>query len=208
MLKFVSDGPDGSKLVFIGLTEGNLNKFLDEEDTYIPVDLRELGVTDRDIKVMIFGGRFTESEYMERMMKRGALGPQTKISIDPDTLPDQPPPRTDDVVETIIVRVPPEMQFDQGNVHDLGPVVQEKLRNLAMRQIMDMKFPPGVSKLELQQITWILTSSADEVASMKPPHDCAACREAMARAAAELRQKPEQWMAIGRVEYRRVFGNE
>lgn len=202
MLKFTTTAKDGSRLVMLGLTEENMKNLL--KDKPIIVDLRELGIeTDPAVQVAIFGGS-SETEMMEPFMKAGMIGPETDVQIDPRSIPDHAP---EDIVDTIILHVPAGVAdlLTPSNVAEAGPVLQKKLRELAMKQVMAQDMGPNIRKIELLQITWTITNNANDVAEMTPPHDCPSCREGLARAAEELRRDDSRPMAIGRLEYRKHF---
>jgi hypothetical protein len=72
MIKATVMGEDGRQLLVIGLSFGNLGKFIDEPgDTYIKIDGK---VMDLPIDVMIFSG-----ETEEDMAKLMPIGPDTKV---------------------------------------------------------------------------------------------------------------------------------
>jgi hypothetical protein len=82
MIKGVATDADGRQLLMIGLSFGNLDKFRElPGDTYIRIDGKEM---DLPIDVMIFSGE-TEA-HMHRLVA-GAIGPDTKIHIDPKLKP-------------------------------------------------------------------------------------------------------------------------
>jgi hypothetical protein len=71
---------NGRELLILGLSFGNLNKFLAEPgDTFIRIDGKEMGIS---MDVMIFSGK-TEADLAELMKE--SIGPNTKIHIDPVT---------------------------------------------------------------------------------------------------------------------------
>jgi hypothetical protein len=71
---------NGRELLILGLSFGNLNKFLAEPgDTFIRIDGKEMGIS---MDVMIFSGK-TEADLAELMKEN--IGPNTKIHIDPVT---------------------------------------------------------------------------------------------------------------------------
>jgi hypothetical protein len=76
MIKATGEGPNGRKMLFIGLSFGNLDKFRDSPlDTHILIDGRELGLPH---DVLIFSGR-SEAEMAE-IISHG-FGPNTKVNI-------------------------------------------------------------------------------------------------------------------------------
>jgi hypothetical protein len=69
---------NGRKILVIGLSFGNLDKFRAEPgDTYIAIDGREMGL---DLDVMIISGE-TEADIAETM--KGGIGPDTKVHVSP-----------------------------------------------------------------------------------------------------------------------------
>jgi hypothetical protein len=78
MIKALATGPDGKKLLVIGLSFGNLDKFRREPlHTHITIKGDEIGLP---IDVIIMSGR-TEVEMGEFMSN--FIGPDTLIHIDP-----------------------------------------------------------------------------------------------------------------------------
>jgi hypothetical protein len=78
MIKAYGTMPDGRKVLMIGLSFGNLDKFRAAPgDTYITIDGKQMGLP---IDVLIFSGE-TEA-HMQEMMA-GTIGPMTKVHIDP-----------------------------------------------------------------------------------------------------------------------------
>jgi hypothetical protein len=78
MIKATAIGPNDEKILYIGLSFGNLDKFRAQPlDTVIKIEGKEVGC-DHDI--LIFSGA-TEEQMMD-MMTSG-IGPQTKLHIDP-----------------------------------------------------------------------------------------------------------------------------
>lgn len=74
MLKATATGPDGRSLLVIGLSFGNLGKFIDEPGrTMIRVDGEEMGLP---VDVLLFSGE-TEAEMHKTMA--GAIGPETVV---------------------------------------------------------------------------------------------------------------------------------
>jgi hypothetical protein len=72
MLKATATGPDGRSILVIGLSFGNLKKFLNEPGkTMIRVDGKEM---DLPVDVLMFSGE-TEADMQETMAE--AIGPQT-----------------------------------------------------------------------------------------------------------------------------------
>jgi hypothetical protein len=76
MIKAIADAPGGRKLLVIGLSYGNLDKFRAEPgDTFIRIDGAEMGLP---VDVMIFSGE-TEADCAELLA--GGIGPATKVHI-------------------------------------------------------------------------------------------------------------------------------
>jgi len=76
MIKAMATGPDGKKILVIGLSFGNLDKFRAEPgDTYIRIDGRELGLP---IDIMLISGE-TEAHMAETLA--GGIGPDTKVHV-------------------------------------------------------------------------------------------------------------------------------
>jgi hypothetical protein len=76
MIKATGQAPDGRKVLFVGLSYGNLDKFrAAPSDTYIRIDGRELNLP---IDVLIFSGR-TEAELTELLAT--GFGPDTKVQV-------------------------------------------------------------------------------------------------------------------------------
>jgi hypothetical protein len=79
MLKAIAKMDDKDVLI-LGLSFGNLNKFLAEPgDTFIKIDGKEIGIS---MDIIIFSGK-TEADLAESMKE--SIGPNTKINIDPVT---------------------------------------------------------------------------------------------------------------------------
>lgn len=75
MIKFTAMGKDGRKVLWLGLSFGNLKHFRDHPgDTFIKVDGTEFGV---DFDVLLFSGR-TEQEMMRDVADM--IGPNTKAT--------------------------------------------------------------------------------------------------------------------------------
>jgi hypothetical protein len=78
MIKAYGTMPDGRKVLMIGLSFGNLDRFRSQPgDTYITIDGKEMGLP---MDIMIFSGE-TEAHMAELM--KGTIGPHTKVHIDP-----------------------------------------------------------------------------------------------------------------------------
>ena len=78
MIKGTATGADGSQVLMIGLSFGNLRKFLAEPgETFIRINGKEMGLT---FDVLIFSG---ETEAHLHGMVAGSIGPDTKVHIDP-----------------------------------------------------------------------------------------------------------------------------
>jgi len=78
MIKATATGPNGEKVLYVGLSFGNLDKFRAQPlHTHIRISGKEVGC-DHDI--IIFSGT-TEQEMMDMMLD--GIGPQTKLNIDP-----------------------------------------------------------------------------------------------------------------------------
>jgi hypothetical protein len=76
MLKAIAKIDDKDLLV-LGLSFGNLNKFLAKPgDTFIKIDGKEMGI---NMDIIIFSGR-TEAHLVEIM--KDTIGPDTKVNID------------------------------------------------------------------------------------------------------------------------------
>jgi hypothetical protein len=77
MLKALSKQPNERKLLTIGLSFGNLDRFRAEPlDTFIRIDGREMGL---EIDVLIFSG---ETEAAMASLVEGSIGPDTVVHID------------------------------------------------------------------------------------------------------------------------------
>ena len=77
MIKAIAN-VNGRPTVMLGLSFRNLDKFRDEPgDTFIPIDGTEMGLS---FDIMIFSGE-TEAHLQDTI--QGAIGPHTKIHIDP-----------------------------------------------------------------------------------------------------------------------------
>jgi hypothetical protein len=69
---------DGRRVLMVGLSFGNLRRFLAEpEDTFIKIEGKEI---DLPFDVLIFSGE-TEA-HMQRLVMN-SIGPDTKVHIDP-----------------------------------------------------------------------------------------------------------------------------
>jgi hypothetical protein len=78
MIKATIDAPNGRKLLILGLSFANLDRFRAEpRDTMIKIDGKELGL---DIDVMIFSG---ETEALCAEVLEQSIGRATKILISP-----------------------------------------------------------------------------------------------------------------------------
>jgi hypothetical protein len=78
MMRATAHGPDGRKLLMVGLSFGNLDKFRAEPgETYVRIDGKEMGLP---IDVLIFSG---ETEAHMHTMMASAIGPDTKVHVDP-----------------------------------------------------------------------------------------------------------------------------
>jgi hypothetical protein len=78
MIKATLTQPSGRKLLMLGLSFGNLDKFRAEPgDTYIKIDGEAMGLS---IDVLIFSGE-TEAHMQHKMA--GGVGPHTQVHIDP-----------------------------------------------------------------------------------------------------------------------------
>ena len=74
MLKAVADGPGGRKLLVLGLSFANLDKFRSHPgDTMIRIDGREVGLP---VDIVIFSGE-TEARLAELV----PIGPDTKVHV-------------------------------------------------------------------------------------------------------------------------------
>lgn len=82
MIKFVATQPDGSKILFLGLSNDNLA--LLPHDRPICVDLAEVGLGGgQDLtQIVIFSGG-TEQEMMAQVVEAGLIRPDTTVTIDP-----------------------------------------------------------------------------------------------------------------------------
>jgi hypothetical protein len=75
MIKAIAEGPDGRKLLLIGLSFGNLDRFRAEPGkTMIKILGKETGLP---VDVLIFAGE-TEAKLAELV----PIGPETKITDD------------------------------------------------------------------------------------------------------------------------------
>lgn len=78
MLKAIATDGTGKKILVIGLSFGNLDKFRAEPgDTYIRIIGREVGLP---VDVMIISGE-TEAHMAETL--KGGIGPDTKVIVSP-----------------------------------------------------------------------------------------------------------------------------
>jgi len=78
MIKATATLPDGRSLMMIGLSFGNLGKFIDDPgDTYIRIDGKEMGLP---VDVLIFSGE-TEAHLTDLM--KGLINKDTIVHIDP-----------------------------------------------------------------------------------------------------------------------------
>ena len=78
MIKATIDAPNGRKLLILGLSFANLDRFRREpRDTMIKVDGKELGL---DIDVIIFSGE-TEAHCTEALEE--TLGAGTRVRVSP-----------------------------------------------------------------------------------------------------------------------------
>jgi hypothetical protein len=78
VIKAIASLPDGRKLLVVGLSFVNLDKFRAEPlDSFIRIDGKEIGL---GLDVMIFSGK-TEAELGHALS--GLIGPETKVHIDP-----------------------------------------------------------------------------------------------------------------------------
>lgn len=78
MIKATLTGPDGSKLLMIGLSFGNLDKFRAEPgDTFVKINGKAMGLP---IDVLIYSG---ETEAHCAKLLEGRIGPDTVMHIDP-----------------------------------------------------------------------------------------------------------------------------
>lgn len=76
MIKAIAIEPGGKRILVIGLSFGNLDKFRAEPgDTYIRLDGGELGLP---LDVMIISGE-TEAHLVKSI--EGGIGPHTKVTI-------------------------------------------------------------------------------------------------------------------------------
>jgi len=74
MIKATTTGPNGRKMLLIGLSFGNLDRFREQPgDTFIKIDGSEIGLP---IDVMIFSGE-TEADLAALV----PVGPETKVNI-------------------------------------------------------------------------------------------------------------------------------
>jgi hypothetical protein len=78
MIKAIASAPNGRKVLVIGLTFGNLDRFRAQpHDTNIRIDGKEIGLP---VDVMIFS---SESDAAAAHMMGEFIGPDTKVHIDP-----------------------------------------------------------------------------------------------------------------------------
>jgi hypothetical protein len=78
MIKATVETPDGRKLLIVGLSFANLDRFRAEpRDTMIKIDGKELGL---GVDVMIFSGE-TEAHLADCI--QDGVGPNTKIHVSP-----------------------------------------------------------------------------------------------------------------------------
>lgn len=78
MIKATGTGPNGRKLLLIGLSFANLERFRQQPlDTYITIDGREMGL---DFDVTLISG---ETEAAMADLVANALTPDAKVHVDP-----------------------------------------------------------------------------------------------------------------------------
>ena len=78
MIKAIAHGPDGRKILVIGLSFGNLDKFRTAPgDTFIRIDGKEMGLP---LDVMLISGE-TEAHLAESLA--GGIHPGTKVHVSP-----------------------------------------------------------------------------------------------------------------------------
>jgi hypothetical protein len=78
VIKATATQPNGRRLLMIGLSFGNLDKFRAEPgDTYIKINGKDMNLP---FDVLIFSGE-TEAHMQSKMA--GNIGPNTKIHVDP-----------------------------------------------------------------------------------------------------------------------------
>jgi hypothetical protein len=84
VLKFVYTRPDGAAVLFLGLSQANLDLLPDDKP--IRVVLAEVGQELSQLaEVVIFAGA-TEAEMMDQVARAGLIGPDTDVRVDPRTL--------------------------------------------------------------------------------------------------------------------------
>jgi hypothetical protein len=66
---------NGRPTLLLGLSRGNLQRFLDEPDTYIPIPKEEL---DTPFDIIICGCE-SEQAMHDQLKASGAITPQTKV---------------------------------------------------------------------------------------------------------------------------------
>jgi hypothetical protein len=76
MLKATMKGPDGRKVILIGLSFKNLDRFREQAgDTFIHIDGKEMGLP---VDLMIFSGE-TEAHCVKTIEE--GIGPNTKVTV-------------------------------------------------------------------------------------------------------------------------------
>lgn len=100
------------------------------------------------------------------------------------------------VIQDVIALVVPE--------HITGEVPLEQLERLA-HQAVARQYVGRTVAITFMEITWLVTSDADEAERFQPAHDCAACRAGADQARAYLRENPERRIALGNITYREVW---
>lgn len=78
MIKATGRGLNGEKVLYLGLSYGNLDRFRAKPlDTFIRIDAKELGLSH---DVLIFSGK-TEADCVELLAS--GFGPGTEVTISP-----------------------------------------------------------------------------------------------------------------------------
>jgi hypothetical protein len=84
-------------------------------------------------------------------------------------------------------------------------ISQERLRELAMEQIMAQYRGQHPPIIELQPIEWLVTQDPEDVERHQPAHDCADCKAGNERAQRYLRMNPGAWLWLGNLFYTEIW---
>lgn len=84
----------------------------------------------------------------------------------------------------------------------LVPTLDILARKMVARQYVHHPVQPEV---RMEVIDWLLTRDPEDVEKFQPAHDCAACRAGNDQALAQLREHPDQWIALANITYTEVW---